>query len=504
MRSDILKRIEPGAPIANRKGASAWVPLMLLAFGVPWALWSASALLGSGGSQSVAFYAAAGWFVLLAIGYLGLHGLRELAWFSIPVVLTLQALAEFVLIPTWRFAAGADLMDSVYVHAMFLSLIGFAAFWAGSLVFMKQAWFRFVPRVRDTPSRVAFMSATMLGLGLIGNLVMWKAPIYSYTADVGLRESSVGFIQWFAFLTNLLDIALVVSAIEVLGKRSTKPSIKIIFWISVLCSVGLGLISGMKSGPLVPLVYLVLVYGITRGRIPRMAFILPLLLLLIYPFVNAYRNNLNKGYSTGVNSIWGMGAVLEKSFDDVVYAPASTSEQAGNGFDEATERLSLLGYVHDIIGLPDPSVLNDRPTIWLAPFYPLIPRFLWKNKPILDKGVRLSVALGRPATTSSAVTPIGDLYSMYGNFGLVFGMFIYGICLQLYMNRVGHGLISERGIFIYLSMLMPLVNFEKDVIGFVAVAVQTALILLLTSYVIYGRSASSLRVARYSSSMVAS
>ncbi len=97
----------------------------------------------------------------------------------------------------------------------------------------------------------------------------------------------------------------------------------------------------------------------------------------------------------------------EKSFDDVVLSRASTSEEAGKSFDQATDRLSLLTYVHDIIGLPDPSLLNGDAKIWLAPLYPLIPRIVWKDKPVLDKGRRLSVALGRPSTTSSAVTPVG-------------------------------------------------------------------------------------------------
>ena len=49
-----------------------------------------------------------------------------------------------------------------------------------------------------------------------------------------------------------------------------------------------------------------------------MGLLLPLLLVLIYPFVVAYRSNLNNGYRTQVNTVAGQEVVLEKSFDDVV------------------------------------------------------------------------------------------------------------------------------------------------------------------------------------------
>jgi hypothetical protein len=500
MRAENRKPIESGVA---KDCALGWVPLMLLGIGVPWGVWTFCALLGPGGSQLVALDAAAGWFVVLAIGYLGLHGLSRLAWCSVPVLLTFRAVAEFICVPAWRFAAGDVLVDSIYVQAMFLTLIGFAAFWIGSLLFMKEARLRFVPREQDTSSRVAFMSATMLGLGLAGNLVTWKVGLFSYTADAGLRESSFPIMQWLAFFANLLNAALVVSAIEVLGKRSTKSVINIVFWLSAIFSIGFGAISGMKEELLKPLIYLLLVYGITRARIPRTALLLPMLLLLIYPFVNAYRENLNNGYRSQVNTIEGLQATVVKSFNDVIDAPVSTNEQVGKGFTLATDRLSLLTFVHDIVGLPAPSLLNGDEKIWLAPLYPLVPRMLWIDKPVLNKGQRLSLALGRPSTTSSAVTPIGDLYSIYGAYGVVVGMFIYGVCLQTYMNSAirGH---SERNLFIYILMIVPLINLEQDTVALVAGAVQLGIVLVLTSYAIYGGPFSPKQAAKSPRSITAS
>ena len=501
MRVDIRRPIELGI---GGDGAYGWVPLVMLAIGVPWGIWSFATLLW-GGSQTVAFGAAVGWFILLAIGYIGLQGRSGAVWWSVPVLLTLRALLEFIGTPVWRFATGGDLLDSVYVHAMFLTVIGFAAFWAGSLLFMKETRLHFVPQVRDKSSRVAFISAAMLVLGVGANLVMWKTGLLSYLADAEARESSAGSLQWLGTCGNLLNAALVVSAIDVFGEQPTEPLMKIVFRLSVVFSVGFGVMTGMKSEILKPLICLALVYSVTKRRLPRTVLLLPVLLVLvIYPFVNAYRGNLNSGYRAQVNTIGGLGAVFEKTFEDVVDAPFSTNEQAGQGVDQASNRLSLLTSVRDIVGLPYPSLLNGDEKVWLAPVYPLVPRFIWKSKPVFNKGQRTSQALGRPSTTSSALTPIGDLYSLYGTLGVVVGMLIYGICLQLYMNRFGHGGISEKGLFFYISMLMPLINLELDVVSLVAGTIQMALIMVVTAYVIYGPSVSSAGFAKHSTSTVVS
>ena len=497
MRTDIRTQINLGV---DRGDTYGWVPMAMLAAGVPLGIWGTYSLLGGGGGQSVAFGALAGWFVLLAIGYLGLQSLSGSAWYSLPVLLTLDALLEFVCLPAWRFAAGYEVMDSVYVHAMSLILIGFAAFWIGSLAFKREVRLRFVPQVRDTPSRVALIGAAMFVLGLLGNVLIWKLGLSLYlntTDKAGIHESSLPFMGWLTFCSSLLQGALVVSAIEVLGKRSDKPLIKAVFWLSFVSLIGFGLISAMKSGTLFPLLLLVLVYSLTRGRIPRIAFLIPLLLLPIFPFAAAYRANLQSGYAAQVNTIAGQAAVLGKSFADVAESPFSGSEMGGDVVNHATDRLSLLTFVHDIIGLPAPSLLNGNEKIWLAPLYPLVPRFLWKDKPVFNKGVRLSLALGRGGSTSSAPTQIGDLYSMYGTIGVVIGMLVYGICFQLFMNWVSGGL-SEKGLFVYIMMLMTLLNLENDVVAHVGSIVQNGITLLALSYVVYGRPVSSPHIGKYS------
>lgn len=288
------------------------------------------------------------------------------------------------------------------------------------------------------------------------------------------------------FVANLLNVSLVVSAIEVLGKRSKDPLIRFVFLASFVLALGFGVLSGMKSEILYPVLYVLVVYTMTNRRLPRLAFFMPLLLIVIYPFVNAYRRNLDTGYAQIATTFSGQADVLVKTFEDVLESPFSGKEQSGKSFALATDRLSLLSYMHDVVGLPAPSLLNGDEKVWMAPFYPLIPRFLWKNKPILDKGSRLSVALGKPPTTATAITQIGDLYSMYKTPGVIIGMGLWGVIAQLYMNWAGKGRFSEKRLFVYISFLIALINVEQDATAFMAGLVLLGIRVFIVARIIYG------------------
>ena len=475
----------PARFATERQGTRGGAAFLLLAIGVPWGIWNIITLLGGDDPLLIGFNAAAGWFVVLAVTFLGLYGVRDLAWCSAPVLLTLEAVLELVTLPCWRFAIGEDQVDSFYVRAMILALIGFIAFWSGSLILLRGTKIRFVPQRNYTSRRLAAVSLGMLVIGSIAKIALWKLGLLSYLADQSARDTSLPYVGWLNSVANLLPASMALAAIERYGKRSKDPLINFVFWSSLILSLVAGALSGMKGAFIMPLLVLILVYGVTQSRIHRAAFVLPLLIAVIYPFNTAYRNNLNGGYRSQANTIGGLEAVLSKTFSDMATSPLV---QAQNGADQSAGRLSNLAFVRDIISLPAPSLLNGDENLWLAPVYPFIPRFLWPGKPVFDKGTRLSVALGRPDTTSSAVTPIGDLYMLNGISGVAIGMFIYGACFQLYMNFAARRPLSEKGLLIYLTLLVPMMNFENYMVAQISALIQGALGILVASYLIYGPS----------------
>lgn len=444
-------------------------------------------LLGDSGSDSLAFEAAAGWFVLLAVVYLGLHGLEELGWCAVPVLLTFRGLLSFVALPAWRFAAGYDQMDDLYAHAILVVVLAYVALWAGSLLLMKRTRLQFVPTAGETSPRVVLACGVTFLIGLATKYATWKAGLLSFLAAPGARESAASAMEWIVFLGNLLTLSMVISAIEVFGRRSKNPIIRLTLAASTAFAIFFGLISGMKNQFFQPLALLAVVYCIARRRIPRSAFLLPVLLVVIYPFFNAYRENLALGYRYEATTFNGLKAVLAKTFDDVVFSNKALSSKNQSSLDHSVGRLSALNDLHDLLGLPAPSLLNGDEKLWMAPIYPFIPRFLWKDKPVLNKGQRFSIALGRPMTTTSAMTPIGDLYSLYGYAGVLIYPFIWGIALQLYMNRMTRSFLTERGLLVFLLLVIPLTNIEPDATTVVAGAIQTGVGAVILSFLIYGR-----------------
>ena len=239
MRSSIHTSIEPAVGTGNTFG---WILLLLQFLCVPFAIWGFITLLQGRNSESAEFDAMAILLISATTGYLALRSLRSFSWTSVPVLLTIEVMAGFVIIPATQFASGNDVVDADYARAMFLALIGFVAFAIGGLVLMNEAGFHFVPRSLHTQERVSFTSAAMLGLGVLGNFVVWRLGLLGYTSDESTRASSSGIMQWLNFLASLITAALVVSAIEVVGKRSREPLIRIVFWLSLLISVGLEVI----------------------------------------------------------------------------------------------------------------------------------------------------------------------------------------------------------------------------------------------------------------------
>ena len=434
------------------------------------------------------FCVLSGLFIFLAIAFLRLKGLRNLGWCSVPVLVTIQAIATFLVLPVWQFVTGTAELDQPYVHAMSLVLIGFISFWIGALAIRKKIRFHFVLSKRDTPRRVLFASTAMLILGCAGNLFLWKAGLLGYLQENEVRVTSQPILQWINFFANLLNATLIVSAIEVFGRQSTKRAMKGVLWISLLVSIGVGLLSGMKAGIILPLGYVAVIYSIIRKRFTRSVVLIPVVMVfLVYPFVGAYRDNINHGYRSNIYTLEGQVAALTESFRVAFLdRDQASNDAANNNAEAAISRSNYLAMVRITISVEDPSKLNGDEKVWLAPIYPFVPRFFWRNKPVLNKGRRLSIAIGSGTNNSVAVTQIGDLYLMYGTVGVAAGMLFYGILLQMYTNWIG-GRLSERELFLYISVLYAIMDIGADVTGQVTEAIQTIAVTLFVAYMIYGR-----------------
>jgi len=437
------------------------------------------------GVMALAFLALAGIFLLT-------NGAINAQWCTAPGYMTIVAAIEFVLIPFSRFLAGDDQVDSIYLKAMTYLLIGFSMFWIACWMLRRPYTFSFLPEFPAGRTRVVLSASLLFVVGVSAKLVLWRMGVIGYEAATQRYTADISLVGSLGATSQALTMAMLISGIEVIGNRTSSFPVRVLFTASVLLDLGFGLISGMKIEFLMPIFVLVLLLGIIRGRLPRLAWALPLFYLVLQPFVLAYRTNLNSGYAEQINTVGGLSSAIGKSFEDVLSGNISQSRGNRTYFDTAGSRLSVLALFHNVLQLPSPDLLNGDEKLWMAPFYPFIPRPLWKGKPNFDKGLRMSEALGIGRGSSTNVPGIADLYALGGIVGIVTGMFVWGGCLQIYMNQIGQGL-SEKGTFIYVMILLGITNIERDIVPLIGAAVEGACIYLVIARVVYGGNLFSMR-----------
>jgi hypothetical protein len=430
-------------------------------------------------------------FLGLASIFLLSNGPINAQWYTAPGFMTILASLEFVVIPFVRFISGVDRVDSFYLRAMVYLLAGFSMFWLACWILKRPYNLTFAVELPTGHPRVLIAGFLFFVLGVIADFILWKLGAIGYEAATLRYKADISAVGSLNTLSQCLTMAMLISGIEVFAKRSKSVVARLLFASSLIVVLAFGLMSGMKFEVLMPVFTLALLLGITQKRLPRIAWTLPLLYILLQPFVNAYRANLNSGYAAQINTFGGLSSALSKSVEDVM-AGQHISGAHQSVFESAGNRLSVLGLFHNVLQLPSPDLLNGNETVWMAPFYPFIPRPLWKNKPVFNKGQRMSEALGIGNVSSTNVPGIADLYALGGTSGILFGMFIWGACLQIYMNNM-RGVLTEKGIFLYIMILFTVTTIERDIVAMIGGAVESACILLVLSKFVYGGSLFSMR-----------
>lgn len=457
---------------------------MVLIAGLPVALISYLLLAIDLGDDFLMFGIMAIVFLSLAGVFIVSNGSLNAQWCTAPSFMTLLAALQFVAVPFLRFIIGEDHIDAYYLRAMALLLLGYGVFWAVCLFLKKPYRFAFEPEFGDNVPRIHFVAIALFVVGTIANMVTWKLGILSYGASDVKSATGTSNVAALVEVGRLLIVSMLISGIEVLGKHSRSAAMHVILGASFLLSLAFGLISGLKIAVLMPVFALALVVGITRRRLPRLLLVLPILFALLQQFVNSYRANLNAGYGAQINTVSGLTSAIGKSVQDAI-SGNRTEVQYQSELDRFGSRLSELALFHSVLQLPSPDLLNGDETIWLAPVYPLIPRPLWKGKPSFNKGQRMSEALGYGINNSVNVPGVADLYVLGGTGGIVVGMLLWGLVLQLYMNNIDTGL-TERGTLIYVALLFALTDIERDIVAMIGGAVEGALITLILSKIVYG------------------
>ncbi|MGD0920772.1 MAG: hypothetical protein ABSA70_03290 [Terriglobia bacterium] len=319
-------------------------------------------------------------------------------------------------------------------------------------------------------------------------MYLLQAGAYYYT---GMRDAlspeRLSLIQAFDVLGQLGLVALIVISIEKFV-HPLDQGLKLLFVIIFASECGWGLISGMKIILLQNFIVVALVASMIQRRF-RSSWVAAALLglIVLYPLSNAYRGLIRGQGAIQVTSLSAATGVTQMAFEKATWATGGPRGWIQSGLDRGLARLDLLQSLATVVSLSATSAqrLEGTEHLWMIPYYPFIPRFLWPTKPVLDKGRRFSVVLKSGGQTSTAITYPGDLYLQFGLPGILIGMFLLGVVAQIFANTVS-GPTSTRGLFIYAAMFQTATCLEADTFSYWSSLIKTLAIVVVLAWVIYG------------------
>jgi hypothetical protein len=478
---------------------------VLLSLAAGAVLWGETFMRGGEGLQLQRYLALLGFYgVSSAVFVVSRIRRAKLQLFEIPVFLTFTCFLQFGLIPLRNFIDPAQLDEHLsangeeLVQALAFVILGMAAFWMGCVLLRHINGDRIplglgahgvVPKSRQAGVLLAF--GGLYAIGFITRVYLLRNHLFSYTTSMDKYYGNLASMQVLNYVSQFGTLALIVATIERYRRRHDRLW-RMLFIAALISEVFWGLISGMKGQVLQNFLVVALVSSFVMRKLNLRWFVILFFgLVLLYPFVNAYRAALNSGGAevTSFATAAEAGQIaLNKTGED----ESTGGDFWREGLDHALTRLDLLTSVANVLSLgPRASMVKRDVHWWMLPFYPFVPRFIWPSKPLLQEGGWFTVALSggsgdaKTIGSSTAVTYPGDLYLQFGWLGIPVGMFVLGVITQWFTNRVSRS-VEPRDLFLYTAVFLLGFSIELDAFDLWATLLKLLAILCVVRLVVYG------------------
>jgi hypothetical protein len=424
------------------------------------------------GSYALAFYAAGLLFLLRSKTEDGSLGLAQ--WKFGPWILLWSGLTFGIATLTWnQFDSSAtnQIAVSSVLDALWMVAIGLTFWTAGYIVgpsrLLRRISSRWVGALDDRFTGVVRGWSTpwlLYAVGTVGRLAsIATTGRFGYVGDAASSVSTAsGYGQIFGAISLFAPLAVSVAALQVYGQRLRSARLTLI----VLFSAELisGAAAGGKESFVVALLAVVIPMSVARRRISLFAAIAGILvfLVVVIPFNQSYRAAARGGSTTLTPSeaVDEAPSILRQTLlgESVVTVIPDSSFYLLQRLQEIDSPAIIIQRTPSQVAFTSPAQLVE------APLADLIPRAVWPGKPILDTGYEFNLQYyGLPSTvyTSSAITPVGDLYRHGGWGPVVLGMFVLGCGIRL-LDDVLDVRRNPHAIFLVLLLFPALVNGEQD------------------------------------------
>ena len=274
--------------------------------------------------------------------------------------------------------------------------------------------------------------------------------------------------------------------------RERVPGARVTLTVLFLAEIAFGAVSGNKQSFIITILAVAIPFTAARRRVHKgllaftgLALTGLAFLLIVVPFNHSYRSTARNASGT-----LSVSQALDAA-PSILGQTIGTGNAAGVLSSSATSLLARIRMIDSpaIIMQRTPAEIGFVSPVQLvtAPIAALVPRAVWPGKPILDSGYEFSQTYYElPATvyTSSAITPVGDLYLHGGWIPVIVGMFLLGCGVRI-LDDVMDVDGSPHCIFLFLLLFPSLVLQEDDWVGILASVPATLLIWLFATYLTF-------------------
>lgn len=339
--------------------------------------------------------------------------------------------------------------------------------------------------------RTSSMPLLVYLVGLGARLVRLYSGQYAYLGDPRRVLSPTGGGQWLAQLEQFARYGLILAALDAVFLSRSLQS-RVVFRILFVAEVVFALFSGVKGELLLTFLGVAVVYAVGGRGISRRAVTAAFLaLLLVIPVNLVYREEIVQASSQGHSPL-----TVAKTFPTLVAETYGSLDAPAALADSVAFIARRLRQVDNLalVMQRTPSEIPHRGIgkLLYGPVVGLVPRAVWKDKPVLSTGYAFSQEYYNVPSnlyTSAAVTVPGDLYRHGGWAALVIGMGLLGAVLRL-GQQVFYPMPDRRRVLFYVPFLVLLTSLEGDVVGLAVSLVQTLVVLSILSRLVFVRTTS--------------
>jgi hypothetical protein len=487
--------VEPGARIQTLH------ILLLVTLTVALTVWGGMLVTGAKGHELEQFITEAAFFIVACLFFVMSRASGgSLCLFEMPVFMTIVAILMFGLAPIGCFVLPAALSGKFHGDTSFLApalqivIVGMGAFWLGAVIARTKK--KASPVVDpaslpgSAPRLLTLVLATLIYICAIGARVyMLRSGMFGYLQSVDVTQSRIAELQVWIVIEAFGFYAFTIFGIEAYYHPRDKLRAGL-FWVVLASECFWALLSGMKR----PLIYTLLAVGLlasfAKGRLRiRWLVLVSLGFVAVYPLINSYRSMVHlKQTDLSITSVGAAGEAMHGAAMQTAEEQRTVSDWAGAGFASTVGRLDMTQNVALLLAYQDRAyLLQGDWRLWMIPFYPFVPRFIWPSKPVEDIGGRFTMLIeGKETTSCTSPTVPGDLYLLHGGIpGMLAGMFVVGLFAQWLTNPV---LLcpSKRNLFVYCCIFFAYANWENDFFAFMTGSIRSFVIIQVLALMIYG------------------